>query len=184
MIKRGKQSKKFLLKKSILKNSWIRAPKLRVLDEEGNFLGELSREEALNKARMAGLDLVEIAPMANPPVAKIIDFNKYLYQVSKKERRDKKTKTELKEIKIGMFMGENDEQRFAKRASDFLEQGNQVRISLWLQGRELGKKDLARKYMGEFIAKIPNGKIVSGPSMQGKVMRTVISFEKQKHEQT
>ncbi len=184
MITKGKQSKKFLLRKSIRRNSWIRAAKLRVLDEEGNFLGELTREEALNKARLAGLDLVEIAPMANPPVAKIIDFNKYLYQVSKKERQDKKTKTELKEIKIGMFMGENDVQRFVKKASDFLQEGNQVRISLWLQGRELGKKDFARKYMEDFIAKITNGKIVSGPSMQGKVMRAVISFEKQKHGQT
>ena len=177
-------SKKLLLKRSITTNDYIRADKLRVLDDQNSFIGILSRNEALQKAREVGLDLVEIAPKAVPPVAKIINFNKYLYQLAKRDKSgDKKGKTETKELKIGLFMAENDLLRFASRASEFLKAGNQVRISLWLKGREIMKKDLAIEVIKRFTERVEKAKITSGPMLQGKVMRLVITLDKSKHEE-
>lgn len=155
---------------------------MRVLDDEGNMLGVLSRSEALAKAREYGVDLVLIAPAAKPPVAKVIDFNKYLYQLAKKEKGAHTGKTEIKEIKIGLFIAENDMLRLAKRAGEFMKEGHQVRISLWLKGRELGKKDQARVMLLSFVNRVERAKIVSEPTLQGKVLRTVISLDKATHE--
>lgn len=155
-----------------------------MLDDENNFIGVMSRNEALQKARDVGLDLVEIAPRAVPPVAKVINFNKYLYQLAKRDKSgDKKGKTETKELKIGLFMAENDLLRFASRAGEFLKEGNQVRISLWLKGREIIKKDLAMEVIKHFTEKVEKAKITSGPLLQGKVMRAVITLDKTKHEE-
>ena len=138
----------------------------------------------MQKAREANLDLVEIAPKAEPPVAKIINFNKYLYQLAKREKGgESKGKTETKELKIGLFMAENDMQRFAKRAGEFLKAGNQVRISLWLKGREIIKKDLAMEVIKRFTERVEKAKITSAPMLQGKVLRAVITLDKMKHEE-
>jgi translation initiation factor IF-3 len=181
--RRYSKSKKQILKWNISVNERIRTPELRVLDEEGEFVGLLTRNEALAKAKEYGLDLVEVAPKAKPPVAKIIDFNKHLYQLAKKSKNDKKGKTETKEVKVGLFMAEHDVDRMAQRAQKFILEGNQVRISLWLKGRELGKKEDARKFINNFVGKIKDVKVSSEPLMHGKVMRVVISYEKQKNEQ-
>lgn len=179
-----KLSKKQLLKRSILTNQWIRAPQMRVVGEEGELLGVMSREDALKAAQERGVDLIEIAPKAEPPVAKIIDFNKYLYLLSKRDKGEKKGKSENKEIKIGLFMAENDVNRLAKRAGEFLKDGHQVKISLWLKGREMGKQDLARKLMKDFASKIEQAKPTGEPVLQGKVMRQVLSYDKSKNEKS
>ena len=163
---------------------YIREETLRVLDEENNLLGVFSREKALEKAKEADMDLVLIAQKAVPPVAKIIEFNKYLYQVSKRSKGDHKGKTETKELKIGLFMASHDLLRLKNKASDFLKDGNQVRISLWLKGRELGKKDQAKVFLYSFLNGIKSSKIVSEPSMHGKVLRAVISIDKSKNAET
>ena len=177
-------SKKQLLKRSIPINLYIREETLRVLDEENNLLGVFSREKALEKAKEVGMDLVLIAQKAVPPVAKIIEFNKYLYQVSKRSKGDHKGKTETKELKIGLFMASHDLLRLKNKAADFLKDGNQVRISLWLKGRELGKKDQAKIFLYSFLNGIKSSKIVSEPSMHGKVLRAVISVDKSKNAET
>ena len=120
MRRRRKPSKKVLLKRKIIINHRINGDEFRVLDEEGEVVGILSREQAFAKARESDLDLVEIAPHAKPPVVKLISFNKYLYQLAKKSRLEKKGKTETKEIKIGLFMADHDIERLRKKAAEFL----------------------------------------------------------------
>lgn len=160
-------------------NQEIREPKLRVLTDNNEVLGVLSLSEALTKARDQGQDLVLIAPKAVPPVAKIINFNKYLYQLAKRGKGEKKGKTETKELKLGLFMAEHDLLRLQRKAGEFLKDGNQVRISLWLKGRELGKRDQARAFLYLFLNGIKSSKIVTEPSMHGKVLRAVISIDRE-----
>lgn len=155
---------------------------MRVLDEEGNMLGVFSRQEALNKAREMGTDLVEIAPSAMPPVAKIIDFNKYLYQLAKRDKGEKKGKAEIKEVKISLFAAENDLARLARRAGEFLKEGHQVRVSLRLKGREMGKQEQARAVLMLFTGRVEKAKLVSTPSLIGRDLRAVISLDKGTHE--
>ncbi len=169
-----------LLKRSININDRVRGDQLRVLDDEGNMLGVLTRLDALDRARIAGKDLVEVAAAAVPPVAKIIDFNKYLYELAKKEKGTKKSSTETKEVKISLFIAENDMNRLAARASEFLREGHQVRVSLWLKGRELGKKEQARASLISFINKIERAKPMNEIALQGKVLRVVVSLDKTK----
>lgn len=178
MRRKRRVSKKQLLKQSVPINQYIRENELRVLTEDNQVLGILSSAQALAKAQEMGHDLVLIAPKAVPPVAKIIDFNKYLYQLAKRSKGEKKGKTETKELKLGLFMAEHDLLRQQKKASDFLKEGNQVRISLWLKGRELGKKDQAKAFLYLFLNGIKSSKIVSEPVMHGKVLRAVISVDK------
>lgn len=111
-------------------NERIFASTLRVLDNEGKQIGVLSKAEALDKAKSENLDLVEIAPQAKPPVAKIIDFNKFLYQEEKKKREEKKKAkvSETKEVRLGPFMSDNDLSVMVKRAKDFLLAGDKVRL--------------------------------------------------------
>lgn len=152
-----------------------------MLDEENQLLGVMMRDAALERAKAENKDLVLIAPKAVPPVAKVINFNKYLYLVAKKSKGEKKGKTETKELKVGLFMAPHDLERLKSKASDFLQKGDQVRISLWLKGRELGKKDQAKAFLVSFIQGIKNSKIVSEIAMHGKVLRTVISIDKSKN---
>ena len=156
----------------------------RVLDDEGNMLGVLTKEQALAKAKESQLDLVLLAASAKPPVLKIIDFNKHLYQLAKKSKNEKKGKTDTKELKIGLFMAEHDVERIKTKASQFLKAGNQVRLSLWLKGRELGKKDQAKAFLINFVNTIENSKMSAEPLMHGKVLRVIISYDKKKNEQT
>lgn len=183
MKRRRRDSKKQLVKRGIAINTYILPIELRVLDDENGLLGVMHRDEALKIARERGVDLVEIAPKAAPPVAKVISFNKYLYQLAKKSKNEKKGKTETKEIKIGLFVADHDMERLAKRTTEFIKEGHQVRVSLWLKGRELGKKEQAKAVLMGFAAKVKNGKVSAEPVLHGKVLRIVISFEKKQNEQ-
>ena len=109
------------------------------MDTDGKQIGILSKFEALDKAKSQGLDLVEIAPMAKPPVAKIIDYKKFLYQEEKKKREEKKKSksSETKEVRLGPFMSENDLSTMIKRARDFLTEGNKVRLVVTFSGRQI-----------------------------------------------
>jgi translation initiation factor IF-3 len=184
LIRKRSISKKQLLKRSIPINLYIKDESLRVLDDENELLGVMGRNEALEIAKREEKDLVLIAPKAVPPVAKVIEFNKYLYLVAKKSKGEKKGKTDTKELKIGLFMAQNDLDRLKGRAAEFLNKGNQVRISLWLKGRELGKKDQAKAFLISFIQGIKSSKIVSEIAMHGKVLRTVISVDKSRNAET
>lgn len=114
-------------------------------------------EEALKLAQERGLDLIEIAPTANPPVVKIADFGKFRYERERgeRERKSKQKEVETKMLKIGYKTGAHDLERSAGQAKKFLEHKNKVRINMMLRGREKAHRDFARKRFEEFLALIP-----------------------------
>ncbi len=134
-------------------NDFIKAPTLRVIDEEGGLLGVMSREEALMKAREAGVDLVEISPNAQPPVAKVIDYGKMLYTLKKKDHQARKAgkALEQKGIRFSFRTGVGDMDRLRKQAQEFLEKGHPVKVQLTLKGRENAHKDLAFAKVKDFV---------------------------------
>tara|TARA_R110002096_G_scaffold91625_21_gene207383 strand:+ start:7960 stop:8637 length:678 start_codon:yes stop_codon:yes gene_type:complete len=121
-------------------NERIRAPKVRVVYETINMV--LPTREALGKAKALGLDLVEIAPNADPPVCKIVDYGKYKYDLSKQQKAAPKTKNKTKEVKFRINIGDHDYGIKMTRAEDFLDHGDKLRIQLQFRGRENAHRDL------------------------------------------
>ncbi len=130
-------------------NENIRVRELRVIDEDGNNLGVLPRLEALSKAIDAGLDLVEVSPEANPPVAKIMDYGKYKYQEQKKaaEARKKQKIVEVKEIKMRPAIDDHDYETKLKAMRRFFEEGDKVKVSLRFRGREMAHTELGMQVL-------------------------------------
>ena len=128
----------------VRKNDRIRAEKIRVIDPEGKQLGIMSPQDALVIAKKLGLDLIEISPTANPPVCRILDFGKYKYEQSKKKKESKSTSgsQKLKEIKLRVSIDTHDYMTKIRRAEDFLDKGNKLKISLQFRGREMEHTNL------------------------------------------
>jgi len=120
-------------------------------------LGVLDTYKAIQIAQEQGLDLVEIAPTANPPVCKIIDYGKYKYQQAKKEqqKKAKQKKIEIKGVRIRLSTSLHDLEYKAKQAGEFLTEGNKVRIEIKLKGREKAHQDLAKEKLNNFLKLIP-----------------------------
>ena len=137
-------------------NHQIKAPSLRIINEEGEQIGIMTTSQALTLAGENGLDLVEVSPLANPPVAKLIDFAKFRYQQKKMEQQQKKKakKTEVKTIWLSVRISDHDMGIKAKKVSDFLQDGDLVRIELRMRGREQAYGDLARKNLENFLTLI------------------------------
>jgi len=162
-------------------NDRIFASQLRVLDSAGLQIGVLSKFEALNKAREEGLDLVEIAPNAKPPVAKIIDFKKFLYQEEKKKREEKKKAkaSETKEVRLGPFMSDNDLQVMIRRSRDFLEDGDKVRLVVKFAGRQITHPEFGHKILDKVIESLSDvSKVEKEKKLEGKQMISIISPDK------
>ena len=162
-------------------NERIFASTLRVLDTEGKQIGILSKFEALNKAREEGLDLVEIAPMAKPPVAKIIDFKKFLYQEEKKKREEKKKAkvSETKEVRLGPFMSDNDLGVMTKRARDFLEDGDKVRLVVNFSGRQIAHPEFGHKVLDKVLKDLEDvSKVERERHLEGRKLICLISPER------
>lgn len=161
-------------------NFRIEAAELRVLDAQGVQIGVLKKDEALRAAQDAQADLVLIAPHAKPPVAKIIDFKKFLYQESKKDKEAKKgvSKSAVKDVQISLFMSESDGQRLVTKTKEFLEDGHQVRINMRLFGREMGKVAMAVEHTKKFIAALGEVNISKEPRLEARVVRAVVARKK------
>ncbi len=146
-------------------NHQIKAPELRIINEEGQQIGIMKTSEALALALEHGLDLVEVSPVANPPVAKLIDFAKYKYQQKKLEQQQKKKakKTEVKTIWLSMRISEHDMQIKAKKIMEFLAEGDLVRIELRMKGREQAYGDLGRKQLQEFLTHLTTAHRIEVP---------------------
>lgn len=137
-------------------NERIRAKELRLIDEKGENIGVKSREEALKLAKERELDLIEIAPQADPPVAKIYSFDKFRYE-KKKELREEKRKTkqkEMKRVQITPRSAKNDLEMKARRAEEFLKENHRVEVFVFLRGREKANKEFAREKLEEFLKMI------------------------------
>lgn len=139
-------------------NREIRAPELRVVGAEGENLGVLSFADALKAAEAASLDLIEISPNANPPVAKVMDYGKFQYELKKRESaaRAKAKTSETKEVQIKVGTGENDMRLKARKAADWLEEGHRVRAELFLKGRYKGMEEaFLKSRLEKFLLLIP-----------------------------
>jgi translation initiation factor IF-3 len=134
-------------------NLQIKAPEVRVITENGEQLGIFKLSEAINLANEHGLDLVEVAPQALPPVCKIIDFAKFKYQQKKAESEAKKKtkKTELKTMWLSTRIGQHDMEVKAKKVDEFLTEGDVVKIELKMRGREQAFPDIAKEQLNNFI---------------------------------
>jgi len=158
-------------------NGAIRAPELRVIDEDGSQLGVLSRSEALELARERELDLVEISPNTNPPVAKIVDWGKYNYQRTKLLQKSKKNaKTlEVKQMRFGLKIGDHDLEVKRRKVAGFLEAGHKVKITVFYRGREMAHKDLGFKLADRVISLFGDSIAVDQPpQLAGKQLSFVI----------
>ncbi len=137
-------------------NNQIIAPELRVIDEKGENLGIVKREQALFLAREKSLDLIEVSSSANPPVARIMSFDKFRYQKEKEEKKQRQAQKnkELKQVRITPRAALNDLRIKALKAEEFLKEGHKVEINLFLRGREKGNKEWALQKLNEFLSLI------------------------------
>lgn len=167
-------------KKYYFTNHRIQASELRVIDDESKQIGVISKEEAMKIAFEKDLDLVLIAPNAKPPVAKIIDFKKFLYQEEKKLKVARKgiKKSTVKDIKLSLFIAQADFERLVMKGKEFLDDGNQLRTSLLMRGREITKKNRGFDLITKFINELGEVNIAKPPRLEGRVIRTVIARKK------
>ncbi len=168
-------------------NHFITAPELRVVSDLGEAVGVLSKSEALAKAESLGVDLVEIAPMAKPPVAKLIDFAKFKYQLAQKRQEEKKKNknVEVKEIRFTPFIGENDFQIRIKKASEYLRDGDKVKLVVKFTGREITRKNFGDAVLAKAMAALGEiSKVEITPRLVGKNMfMQLVPSKKKKIEQ-
>lgn len=138
--------------KKPLVNNQIKSSQVRVIDEVGKQLGVFSLQEALNLAKERNLDLIQVTEKVEPPVCKIIDYGKYLYQLQKKEKKSKvKQSGELKEIRLGFAISLHDLETKATLAKKFLEKGERVKIEMILRGREKGFSEMGKEKVQQFL---------------------------------
>lgn len=159
-------------------NREIRADKVRVISETGQQLGVMTLREALSKAEEAGVDLVEIAPTAKPPVVKIIDYGKLRYNLQKKEKDGKKAQVQVKvkEVKLKPNIDTHDFQTKVNRAREFLLKGNKVRVTIMFRGREMLHIDLGQKVVRDFCTDLSDiAQVEAPPKMMGRSISTVLA---------
>ena len=154
-------------------NSGIRYPEVRVIGSNGEQLGIMSSREAQLLAKEQGVDLVEIAANANPPVVKIIDWGKYQYQRMKEEAKNRKKarekQSELKQMKFGLKISDNDLNIKVRKVKGFLEDGDRVKILVIFRGREMAHKELGNALLDKIIETLGEGVVVDGkPQMSGR----------------
>ncbi|HUF03087.1 MAG TPA: translation initiation factor IF-3 [Aridibacter sp.] len=164
-------------------NERIRIPSVRVVNEDGEQIGVMDTRDAIARARELGLDLVEIAPQAKPPVCKIIDYGKFLYEEKKKKQEAKKKQTtvSVKEIKFRPATDEHDYSYRAKRAHEWLEEGDKVRATIAFRGREMSHRELGRDILDKLAKELEEvGEIEVAPKMEGYQMFTIFTPKKKK----
>jgi translation initiation factor IF-3 len=159
-------------------NDEITAMQIRLVDERGTMIGVTSLREALERSVEAGLDLVEIAPTADPPVCKILDYGKFKYEEQKKknEARKKQKVIEIKEIKLRPTIDDNDYKIKMKAMTRFLEEGDKVKVTLRFRGRELAHQDLGMAVLVRVRDDLdPIAKVEQMPKMEGRQMVMVVA---------
>ncbi|MCL4191468.1 MAG: translation initiation factor IF-3 [Thermoguttaceae bacterium] len=150
-------------------NEQIRITPVRVIGADGQQLGILPVDEALAAARAAGMDLVEVAPDARPPVCRIMDFGKFKYQQKKRQHKTHGHQIKIKEIRVRPKTGQHDIDVKVNRAREFLGEKDKVLLSVMFRGRELAHVEEGRRVIDDIIAKLEDvGKLESTPQQQGK----------------
>lgn len=163
-------------------NQQIQAPKFRLIDATGKQIGIVTRNEAIERSHEASLDLVEIAPNAQPPVVKLIDFKKFLYQ-EEKRRREERKKTqrigETKEIRVSPFTDEHDLKVKLASGQKFLQEGNKLRIVVKFTGRQIVHPEFGKKMMQRCIENLASlSKLEREPRFEGRKLTVLLSPNK------
>ena len=163
-------------------NERIRAPEIRLIDDDGTQLGIMSPERAVGLARAKDLDLVEIAPQANPPVCRILNFGKYLYQQDKKaqEARRHQRQTQLKEIKFRPKTDEHDYQFKKNHIVRFLGSGHMVKATVMYRGREINHVEVGRRILDRLVGELGEScSIERSPKLEGRNLSMILTPKRQ-----
>lgn len=154
---------------------------MRLVDVDGSQRGVVTLREALDIAAEAGLDLAEIAPSAQPPVVKVLDWGKYRYEQTKQLAKSKKNQrqVEVKQVRLGLKIGEHDLQVKLTRATKFLEQGHKVKISLLFRGREITRPELGRAILTKVMAQLDEvATQEQPPQLSGRDLNMIVGPKK------
>jgi len=165
-------------------NDQIRVREVRLIDDEGNQKGIVSIREALEMAKEAGVDLVEVAPQSKPPVCKILDYGKYKFDLDKKNREQKKKQTlvKLKEVRMQPKIEKHDLAFKTKHVQEFLSEGNKVKVTIRFRGREMAHTELGRVVLDKLIELLEEGSYIidSPPRQEGRFMSMILSSKAKK----
>jgi translation initiation factor IF-3 len=156
----------------------IRVPQVRVVDEEGNQAGVMSTPDALRLAQDRGYDLVEVAPMASPPVVRLLDYGQFKYEQARREKEARKHQrsVDFKEIRIKIKIGKGDFDTKVRRAIQFLDEGDRVKVTVQFRGREVSHAYLGRDLLVRFSEQIADhGAVERQPLLEGKQMSIVVT---------
>jgi len=159
-------------------NAAIQAPQLRVIDSDGKQLGILPRREALRLADDRQLDLVEVAPNADPPVVKLMDYGKYQYEKAKREREARKSRKEIevKEVRLRPKTDDHDINFKVRQARSFLQSGAKVKVRMRFRGREIYNLDVAKQQFDRFVSELEDVAVVEQrPSFEGRTMLMIMA---------
>ena len=162
-------------------NEKIRLKEVRLIDDAGEQHGVVAYNTALDMAKEAGLDLVEVAPQANPPVCKILDYGKYKFDVEKKLKESKKKQklVKMKEIRMQPKIEKHDLEFKAKHVKAFLEEGNKVKVTVRFRGRELAHTELGKVVLEKVMIAIEGTfNVDRPPQMEGRFMSMILSPKK------
>ena len=158
-------------------NHYIRAKEVRVIGSDGKQIGVLPIAQALQKAKEKGLDLVEVVPQAKPPVCKIINFRRFIYEEKKKRQGDNKRKRrgDFKQIKLGLFIDKHDLERRIKKAETFLKDGHKVKLIVFFRGRQITKKEFGFELLKNSQSKLEAvGRISQPATLRGKILSLIL----------
>jgi translation initiation factor IF-3 len=177
MVKKPGGNKRYQQNRNyIRKNDKIRAREVRVIGPDGEMLGVMPPEEAVKIAKSHGLDLVEVAASARPPVCRILEFGKYKYELSKSKRNKEKTAKRVKEAKFRPRIEEHDYMTKVRRSEKFLHQGNKLKITLMFRGREMEHINLGMDLVKQAIKDLSGvGKADDQPKLNGRFIIVSLS---------
>jgi translation initiation factor IF-3 len=159
-------------------NREIRIPQVRVIGPDGEQMGVMPTADALRKAQELGYDLVEVAPTAQPPVCRIMDYGKYKYELQKKEHRSRRHQksTHVKEIKLRPRTDKHDLEIKIRQIKGFLADGNKTKVTLTYRGREMANQEMGRAVMNTVITELASvGTIEYPPRMEGRNLIMVVA---------
>lgn len=164
-------------------NQYVKGLELRVVDDTGKQVGVMNKMEALAKARELGVDLVEIAPMAKPPVAKLIDFKKFKYMEAKKDKegKAKSGKVEIKEIRFTPFIAAGDYNSRLSKIREYFAGSNRVKVVVKFTGRQITKVDFGKELISKILKDLEEEASADGqPKLQGKQLFVMLNPTKKK----
>jgi translation initiation factor IF-3 len=167
-----------LAEKDLRINEGIRVREVRLIDADGNQKGIVPTIQALQMAREAGLDLVEVAPQAQPPVCKILDYGKYKFELEKKTREARKHQKQIriKEIRMQPKIDEHDLEFKTRHVQEFLDEGNKVKVTVRFRGRELAHTEFGRQVLDRILQMLGDSFILEKPAqMEGRTMSLLLN---------